>query len=686
MHQPTNQPTNQANQLNHKSNYRPDIDGLRAIACLAVVFFHAFPHSLKGAFQGGFIGVDIFFVISGYLISSILYRHLFNQNNPGSVHIVDFYSRRVRRIFPALISVLITTLALGALVLYPSELKILLKHIIGGSTYVSNFILYNEAGDYFNVDSKFKPLLHLWSLGVEEQFYLVFPIFLWVIYKLNLNLVLSLTVFSIVSFVINFNYVKHGLVSKAFFMPWSRFWELSLGAVLAYVEFEYAKQLYQFKDSKFYKTVLAILFRNPSSSDNHKTIKNIISLTGLLLIVVGLISIKSNGVYPGKKALIPVFGAIFIIAAGKDAFINRKLLSNKVMVFLGLISYPLYLWHWPLLSLLYICDEGHPKSFVIFIVIIISLLLATITFLFIEPKLRYGKHGGLKAIALFVVMVVITSVSVILYQKYNSLKQLRTVEFHHKYYGGVGTPQLFVKGSLAGAPQLLVIGDSFARQYAPYFDKAIAYEGFFTDGNMCYKKINSSTCSFGNINYQKTHFTIEKTIQNSESQKVMIANNFSGFSYRYPIDKQENYLSDLKQQLLYFADKYMNKEFYILEQNYTVPSLMQCFYSMKLGIVPNNIKQFLRERRHKCSDLKHYRIKEDQKEQFTKKVNLQIEQITNERKNLHFIKIRDITCDTNGCKLFDKNSNPLFSDKDHLSIWGRDIVAPVILERMGIRQ
>ena len=666
--------------LKSNPNYRADIDGLRAIACLAVVLYHAFPRSLPG----GFIGVDIFFVISGYLISSILYRHLFNQDDPGKVHIVDFYSRRVRRIFPALISVLITTLALGALVLYPSELKILLKHIIGGSTYVSNFILYNEAGDYFNVDSKFKLLLHLWSLGVEEQFYLVFPIFLWVIYKLNLNFVLSLTLFSIVSFVINYNYVKHGFVSKAFFMPWSRFWELSLGAVLAYVEYSYVKQISSFKENKICKILLTTLSRN--SIDKQNKIKNLISVVGIALIITGLCLIDNNGVYPGAKALIPVFGAIFIIAAGKDAYINRFILANKVMVFLGLISYPLYLWHWPLLSLVYICDEGHPKSFVIFIAILISLLLATITFIFIEPKLRYGKHGGLKAIGLFVVMVVITSVSVILYQKYNSSKLLSTVEFQHKYYGGVGTPQLFVKGSLTGAPQLLVIGDSYARQYAPYFDTAIAYEGFYTDGSMCYRKINSSTCSFGNINYQKILFTIEDTIQNSASKKVMIANNFSGFSYRYPIDRQETYLSDLKQQLLYFADKYMNKEFYILEQNYTVPSLMHCFYSMKLGIVPNYIKQFLRERRHKCSDLKHYRIKEDQIELFTKKVNLLIEQIANERKNLHFIKIRNITCDTNGCKLFDKNSNPMFSDKDHLSIWGRDIVAPVILERMGIRQ
>lgn len=116
--------TNQTYQLKHNSNYRPDIDGLRAIACLAVVLYHAFP----GRLPGGFIGVDIFFVISGYLISSILYRHLFNQETPGKVHIVDFYSRRVRRIFPALILVLVTTLVLGYFVLLPEEYKLLGKH------------------------------------------------------------------------------------------------------------------------------------------------------------------------------------------------------------------------------------------------------------------------------------------------------------------------------------------------------------------------------------------------------------------------------------------------------------------------------------------------------------------------------------------------------------------------------
>ena len=150
-----------------KAQYRSDIDGLRALACLAVVIFHAFPDCIKG----GFTGVDIFFVISGFLISSIIYRNIFNKENPGHVNIVDFYIRRVRRIFPALIAVLVTVLVLGFCLLQNEELKRIGKHVFAGSTYLSNIMLYFESGNYFNVESNQKPLLHLWSLGVEEQFY-----------------------------------------------------------------------------------------------------------------------------------------------------------------------------------------------------------------------------------------------------------------------------------------------------------------------------------------------------------------------------------------------------------------------------------------------------------------------------------------------------------------------------------
>ena len=662
--------------LKSNPNYRADIDGLRAIACLAVVLYHAFPVHLPG----GFIGVDIFFVISGYLILSILCRHLFNQDDPGKVHIVDFYSRRVRRIFPALILVLITTFILGSIVLYPNEFKLVLKHIIGGSTYISNFILYNEADDYFNVDSKFKPLLHLWSLGVEEQFYLVFPIFLWILFKLRLNFALSLTVFSIISFVINYNAVKHGQVSKAFFMPWTRFWELSLGSLLSYVEVCYAKHLYLIKDNKLSKILLEPF--NKLSNNKKQIYKNLISIIGIAFITCGLIFISNNGVYPGAKALIPVLGAIFVIASGKDAYINRYVLANKVMVFLGLISYPLYLWHWPLLSYLFFIEGDNQLIYLRISVIVLSLILATVTFLFIEPKLRYGKNGGIKAIALFFVMIVIALIAAIKYQHYTKNDVLTNVEFNKKFYGGEDSPELYVKGSIAGSPELLVIGDSYALQYAPYFDKTIAYEGFYTIGNMCYRYVNKHTCTFAKGNTDKRVLEIENTIKNSNAKKVIITHRYELYQNLYPLQEQNMYLNDLKRQILYFADKYKEKDFYLIEENYIVPNLVQCFYEKKFNNTSKGVINFLREQNNKCSNLENYKIKEDHIEQVISKINMLIKQTSKERDNLHFIKIRDITCDKSGCNLFDKNGFPIFSDDAHLSIWGRDIVAPIILERV----
>ena len=168
-------------QQKEKANYRPDIDGLRALACLSVVFYHAYPWTVTG----GFTGVDVFFVISGYLISLILYRNLFSTQDPGSVNIIDFYIRRVKRIFPALLLILICCMAAGWFILLPEEYQMLGKHTFGGAVYISNFILYDETGSYFDFSSNSKLLLHLWSLGIEEQFYLVFPLFLLLLYKVG---------------------------------------------------------------------------------------------------------------------------------------------------------------------------------------------------------------------------------------------------------------------------------------------------------------------------------------------------------------------------------------------------------------------------------------------------------------------------------------------------------------------
>ena len=367
--------------------YHPDIDGLRAIACLAVVFFHAFPHALKDTFQGGFIGVDIFFVISGYLISSILYKKIYASDVSFTSNLLDFYVRRVRRIFPALIAVLLFLIVVGNIEFFEDEYKRLSLHLFGGATYISNFILYSEDGGYFDVGVDKKPLLHLWSLGVEEQFYIIFPLFLYLIYKCKINLLLCLIAFTVVSFALNVYDVYTGFSSKSFFMPYTRFWELSSGALLAYFN----------------------CFANTKVETNSSIKRaNYLSIAGLIVLALGFLILKNSAHnFPGVKALLPIVGSVLIIAAGPNAVVNKYILSHKVLVFLGLISYPLYLWHWPILSVCNIIEAGLPSRTIRITAVVLSIVLATLTYYFIEPKLRYGKNGNKKALGLFIVMFAI---------------------------------------------------------------------------------------------------------------------------------------------------------------------------------------------------------------------------------------------------------------------------------------
>ena len=204
-------------------SYRRDIDGLRAIAVLAVIGFHAFPRLVPG----GFVGVDIFFVISGYLISTIILTAV----NAGRFSFATFYARRIRRIFPALIVVLTACYAAGWFLLYAEPFEQLGKHIAGGAGFVSNYVLWRESG-YFDADAETKPLLHLWSLGIEEQFYLAWPLMVFVAWKARLNLVALTIVVFVLSSDLNVEGIRRDLVGT-FYSPWTRFWELTAGSALA---------------------------------------------------------------------------------------------------------------------------------------------------------------------------------------------------------------------------------------------------------------------------------------------------------------------------------------------------------------------------------------------------------------------------------------------------------------------
>ena len=206
------------------ASYRPDIDGLRAIAVLSVVLFHGFPQ----IFKGGFIGVDIFFVLSGYLISRII----FEQLNQGRFNFLDFYARRIKRIFPALLIVLAVAYLAGWFTLLADEYGQLGQHIAAGAAFISNFVLWGEAG-YFDNSSHTKPLLHLWSLGIEEQFYIVWPLLLWLAAKLRFSLFALTVILAGLSFYLNVNGKKSDAVAT-FYSPQTRIWELLLGSSLAW--------------------------------------------------------------------------------------------------------------------------------------------------------------------------------------------------------------------------------------------------------------------------------------------------------------------------------------------------------------------------------------------------------------------------------------------------------------------
>ncbi len=204
--------------------YRADIDGLRAIAVLAVIGFHAFPDR----FPGGFIGVDIFFVISGFLISTIIFESL----ERGRFSFSEFYGRRIRRIFPALVLVLAATYAFGWFHLLAMEYKQLGRHIAGGAGFLSNFVLWDEAG-YFDTAAETKPLLHLWSLGIEEQFYVCWPLLLWLAWKMKWGFLRITLALGVISFALNIDAAYSNVVA-AFYAPQTRFWELMAGALLAH--------------------------------------------------------------------------------------------------------------------------------------------------------------------------------------------------------------------------------------------------------------------------------------------------------------------------------------------------------------------------------------------------------------------------------------------------------------------
>lgn len=436
--------------------YRSDIDGLRAVAVLSVLMFHAFPSVLPG----GFVGVDIFFVISGFLITGIILKGL----QQGDFSFKEFYARRIGRIFPSLFLVLSVCLTIGWFVLFPDEYRQLAKHTIAGAAFMSNLLSWHQAG-YFDTAARSKPLLHLWSLGIEEQFYIAWPLLLVLAWKWTKKVAAVIVLVAFVSFCLNI-WLIGKVPSFTFYFPITRIWELLIGGSLSWLTTS---------RGAIRSTFLCELF----------------AVLGSLLIAISLAFAKESGSFPGWFALLPTVGTVLVIGAGSKAWVNQSFLAFPLCVFIGLISYPLYLWHWPLLVYLKLVVDSDlvlsPRQLALLkiAVLLISVGLAWVTWRFWEAPLRKSTRVARSAVVTTLVsaMCLVTLVGAL------SLRSVVTPRLNNPLVKGIAqavddwdypSTDNFMKSVFVlhevrslSRRETLFVGDSHMEQYWPRAKAAI---------------------------------------------------------------------------------------------------------------------------------------------------------------------------------------------------------------------
>jgi peptidoglycan/LPS O-acetylase OafA/YrhL len=431
---------------NKNLSYRPDIDGLRAIAVLLVVLNHVG----FSAFSGGFIGVDVFFVISGYLITGII----LGQMHKGSFSFTDFYIRRARRILPALYVVLLGVMVAGYYLFLPSDYSFLSQSTLSAITFASNIFFWKNSGGYFSSSAEEMPLLHIWSLSVEEQFYFIWPLALLFILKLKtksarIGVVAGLLV---VSFGLAELGVQNAWSSSYFLLP-SRAGELFVGALLA---FWLAK-------------------RQPVNDAS--VIANVLSLTGLVMVLAPAFVLDNASGFPGVNALIPCVGAGLIIisrAMGKNAV--SLILESRPFVFIGLISYSLYLWHWPLISFLHYSRVEITIEIAVGLVIA-SIVLGYLSWRFVEQTFRHNNkpvgRGFAAVTALAGLFVVSFPIAVYLKDGVPSrfpfamLTQDQLTAELNRYWSGIETTSMVAKfDSTKSQRKIVIVGNSHAYDFS----------------------------------------------------------------------------------------------------------------------------------------------------------------------------------------------------------------------------
>lgn len=421
--------------------YRADIDGLRSIAIVPVVLFHAG----IALFSGGYVGVDVFFVISGYLITSVIYEEI----KTDSFSIAKFYERRIKRIFPALFTVIFATWAVFSLFTATVPyFNMLTDSVIASVLFSSNMLFWSETG-YFDGFSDYKPLLHTWSLGIEEQFYVFFPLLLLAISKFMKKKYISVIgTVAVFSFILNVWGVRHHQSATFYLLP-TRAWELGIGCLIAL----WGKQI-----------------------NIRRTYMEIASISGLALILFSVFYFDKNTVFPGLWALIPCVGTALIIISGLAPYKTSvtALFEKPLLVTTGKLSYSLYLWHFPIFTMRKYWQPYKPDSFLFstFFLIVLTVVLAVLSYNFIETpvrKMRITNRKALFAVTLTVMFIFVSAGYVIkirngelpwnhpIYMEPDPIKHL---PYHDKLNISYSSDRII--GDKTQTPSIALIGDSHA--------------------------------------------------------------------------------------------------------------------------------------------------------------------------------------------------------------------------------
>ncbi len=499
--------------MDQKHIWRKDITGLRALAVLPVLIFHAFPQWLPG----GFYGVDIFFVISGYLISGIIFRGLITD----SFSFKDFYAKRIKRIFPNLIVLLTFVMAVGWFVSTANEYRAIGANVYRSAAFYVNFTLMREHG-YFDGPSHENPLLHMWSLAIEEQFYIVFPFLAFLFWKLGKQSISALGAFVFFMTIASLAccLLLHEQNAR-FYFPLARFWELGAGICLAYLE----------------------TFHRFSMRNHGQVVADGMSLLGLVLVLMALLIPTSwYAPSPGIMSLMPVTGACLLITAGAHAAVNRTLLSWGWMVFIGLISYSLYLWHWPLLTFLRVSVSA-PSSSLTALALLLSFPLAWLVYRFVENPIRRlscSLSKGTVFVLLFGLVLVYTAGKVIRLQDGVPTRQMAQALAMQSDWTHLQGLSAYHKGSDLKVsnpqeiPRIVFVGDSHIEQYHPramlLSDQKRVGIGFITDPS-CMASVG---VTFNDTVCANATAELAALLQRSELKTIVIAEKWGDYLKKRP--------------------------------------------------------------------------------------------------------------------------------------------------------